>query len=369
MTARIGLLGGCGAVGAQVAQRLRKHDIGEVLIGGRDRAAGHALITERLGGAGEFVQVDLNHDDELDAFCARCTIVVNCAGPSRRILDRVAVAARRGGAQYVDVGGDDPVYTRLSGQGDWCAVLSAGMIPGLTGLLPRYLARECDTVEQLTVYHGVRDTFGPAAAYDFVAGILSGDDVPSAAWRDGVRHGAVRRQTDLHLPHFPNPVTAQPYLSPEACRTARVLGLGSGTWYTVFDGERLSAALQQVPGTAATEIAKTAEKVSRAAELDVLGRMPHATLLFQLDGRTAGRQVTRSLILRADRAAALVAAAAVPAIAAVAAHRVPPGVHFVTDVLPPAEVVSYLAADPAIVQLSEHDCALDDLVAPDEGAI
>ncbi|GAB3837182.1 saccharopine dehydrogenase NADP-binding domain-containing protein [Micromonospora andamanensis] len=369
MTPRIGLLGGYGSVGAEVAARLRKHGLGELVIAGRDRAAGRRLITERLGGAGDFVAVDLGHDDALASFCARCTVVVNCAGPSRRILDRVATVARRNGAHYVDVGGDDPVHARLTTGSGWCAVLSAGMIPGLTGLLPRYLARGFDTVEQLTFYHGVRDSIGPAAAYDFVAGILDGDDVPSAAWRDGPRPGAARRQTELRLPHFPDPVTAQPYLSPEASRTATALGIRSGTWYSVFDGERLPVVLQQVPRTTATQIRETAEKVRRAAEFDVLGRTPQVTLLCQLDGQLHGRQVTRSLIVRADRAAALVAAAAVPAITAVAANRVAPGVHFAADVLPPAEVVGFLAADPAVVQLSEHDSPLDDLVTPDEGAI
>ncbi|GAA5089145.1 saccharopine dehydrogenase NADP-binding domain-containing protein [Nocardia iowensis] len=369
MTARIGLLGGYGAVGALIAERLHKQGAGDLLIAGRDATAGRALIADRLGGAGEFAQLDLMDADALARFGERCTVLVNCAGPTRLILDRVALAARRAGVPYVDIGGDHPVHARLAGAHDWCAVLSAGMIPGLTGLLPRHLARGCDVIESLTVYHGARDTFGYSSAYDYVVGIRDGDDVPLAAWRNGPALDAVRRQTDIRLPHFREPVTAQPYLSPEARRSATNLGLGSGTWYAVLEGERLPGLLQQIPGSAESEVPSLTEKVRQAAEFDVLGRARHATMLFQLDGKTAGQPVTRSLVLRADSAAALVAAAAVPAIVAVAADRIGPGVHFAAEVLAPDRVVDDLAADPAVVHLSEHDTALDELIALDEGTI
>ncbi|WP_225726909.1 MULTISPECIES: saccharopine dehydrogenase NADP-binding domain-containing protein [unclassified Nocardia] len=369
MTERIGILGGYGSVGTGVAERLVARGAGEVLIAGRDPIAGRRLIAEKLRGAGDFLRVDLADDDALAQFCARCAIVVNCAGPSRRILDRVARAARRAGARYVDIGGDEPVHNRLSDTDDWCAVLSAGMIPGLTGLLPRYLARDFDTVDALTVYHGIFDTFGAATAYDYVVGVLDGDDMPLAAWRDGIRDGVVVRRNDIRLPNFPEPVTALPYLSREACRTARWLGLGSGTWFSILQGERLPLVLQGIPGTPASAVAEMAEKVRRAAELDVLGRTPHAILLFELVGRRAGQAITRSLVLRADRAAALTAAAAVSVIGAVADGRIESGVHFAADVVPPGRSVAELGADPAVVQLSEHEIGLDELVELDEGAI
>ncbi|GAB4588356.1 saccharopine dehydrogenase NADP-binding domain-containing protein [Nocardia sp. IFM 10818] len=369
MTARIGLLGGYGAVGALIAERLHKRAAGELSIAGRDPAAGRALITDVLGGAGEFTELDLFDAAALARFCARCDVVVNCAGPTRLILDRVAVAARGVGVPYIDIGGDHPVHDRLDGDTQWCAVLSAGMIPGLTGLLPRYLARGCDAVESLTVYHGARDSFGYSSAYDYVVGIRSGDDTPLAAWRGGPREDAVRRRIDLRLPHFPEPVTAQPYLSPEARRTATDLRIASGTWYSVLDGERLPLVLQQVPGVAAAEIGAMAEQVRRAAEFDALGRTRHATMLFQLDGSNAGRAVTRSLVLRAEGATTLVAAAAVPAILAMTAGEIDPGVHFAAEVLAPVRVVDDLSADPAVLHLSEHDLALDALIALDEGSI
>ncbi len=371
MSTRIGLLGGSGAVGALLAQRLRNRGLGELVLAGRNAAQAQQVIDEKLGGAAEFETVELWDAHSLARFVGSCTMIVNCAGPTRRILDRVARAAVDAGVDYVDAGGDHPVYERLTQaavRNEPRIVLSAGMIPGLTGLAPRYLAAGFDTVDTLTVYHGIRDTFGYSSAYDYVVGIRDADDEPLAAWRGGPRSNAARR-VDIALPHFPDTVTAQPYLSPEARRVAAALGLTSGTWFSVLDGERVPVLLQQVPGIGAEQIGDMAEKVRRAAELDVVGRARHATLLFEMRGTVAGAAHTRSLVVRAGGAAALVAAVAASAVGVLAAGRIEPGVHYAAEVLPPAEVIADLGADPAVVHLGAADVTLDELVEPEEGAL
>ncbi|MFF4426462.1 saccharopine dehydrogenase NADP-binding domain-containing protein [Streptomyces sp. NPDC001549] len=373
-TPRIGLLGGAGAVGREVAARLRARGAGEVLIGGRDVAAAEAVVAGVLRGEGHAVEADAHDPVSLRDFCAASDVVVNCAGPSRLLMDRVAVAAIRAGARYVDVGGDDPVYermTRSSAVDSGSVLLSAGMIPGLTGLLPRYLAGHGFTqVDRLTVYHAVRDRIGRAGAYDFVAGIAAGGDESFAAWRSGApRSGAVRRAADRALPGFTDPVTVHPYLSPEARRTALRLGLRDGDWYSVlFDGQT-SAVLGGLPGLTEDGLAAAAERLCRAAEFDLLGRTPQVVLLCQLDGRGDGGAMTRSLVLRAGGAAELVAAAAAVAVDEVVRGHVPAGVHFAADVLDASRAGEALAGDPGVAQLSVHDMPLEQLVPQDEGAI
>jgi hypothetical protein len=290
-------------------------------------------------------------------------------------MDRVAVATIQAGAQYVDVGGDDPLYDRMTRPGSApapvCAVLSAGMIPGLTGLLPRYLAGCGFTeVDRLTVYHGVRDRIGRAGAYDFVAGIIEGGDETFAAWRSGApRSGASQRAINRTLPAFTDPVTAHPYLSPEARRTARRLGLREGDWYTVlFDGQ-MSAVLGALPALTEADLTPTAERLCRAAEFDMLGRTPQVTLLCQLDGRGDGGAMTRSLVLRAAGAAELVAAAAAVTVDELVLGGIPAGVHFAAESLDPARAKATLAEDPGVVQLSVHDVSLEHLVPLDEGVL
>ncbi|ECX6013344.1 Saccharopine dehydrogenase, partial [Salmonella enterica subsp. enterica serovar Rubislaw] len=89
--------------------------------------------------------VDLWQEEALREFFRGCVAVVNCAGPSYQVLDRVARAAASAHAHYVDVSGDGPAWHLLQGQpaGDkhWTAVLSAGMLPGLANLVPGWMSQ------------------------------------------------------------------------------------------------------------------------------------------------------------------------------------------------------------------------------------
>ena len=55
------------------------------------------------------IKLDVEDSLALQAFCSGCRVIVNCAGPSCHIRDRVARAAFRAGADYVDPGGDEPL--------------------------------------------------------------------------------------------------------------------------------------------------------------------------------------------------------------------------------------------------------------------
>jgi saccharopine dehydrogenase-like NADP-dependent oxidoreductase len=136
----IGLLGGTGAVGRTAAERIAAWRLGPLRIGARDLDRTRALAAE-LPGPAEAVSVDLGDPDTLAAFCAGCRIVVNCAGPSYHVLDTVARAALAAGADYVDIGGELAATDAL-GQAPpgRTAIFSAGVMPGLSGLLPRLLA-------------------------------------------------------------------------------------------------------------------------------------------------------------------------------------------------------------------------------------
>src|SRR5207302_8403929 len=76
-------------------------------------------------------------------FCEGCRVVVNCAGPSSVIGDRVARAAFAAGADYVDVAGERALHAQAVGlPAGRTALPGAGMMPGLSELLPRVLAHD-----------------------------------------------------------------------------------------------------------------------------------------------------------------------------------------------------------------------------------
>src|SRR5271157_695276 len=160
-TVTFGIVGGYGATGRIVASELRKSCEAEILVGGRDPAKGKALAAEfdnRVSAA----HLDILDADSLDAFCRRCSIVVNCAGPVMVLQDRVAQSAFRARCHYVDAAGMSVVkermlpHSRELEDAGLSFVISAGWTPGLTELLPVYADAQArarlDSIESMMVY-------------------------------------------------------------------------------------------------------------------------------------------------------------------------------------------------------------------------
>ncbi|WP_246236398.1 saccharopine dehydrogenase NADP-binding domain-containing protein [Actinomadura chibensis] len=327
----VGVTGCYGAVGRALVRRLR----GRPRLGGRDLAKVRSLAPP----GAEAVEVDVDDAAALAEFCDGCAVVVNCAGPSASVGDTVALAALRAGAHYVDVAGEQLDRSRLTALARGrAAVLAAGMMPGLSALLPRALAERVGRPFRLVARVGGLDRFTKAAALDYVAALHGEDAAPLAAWQ-GHRplRGALRPAENVVLPHFPGRVSAYPYLSGETQRLARTLDLAEVEWWGVFDGERTLRALS---GARDKEIGQAAEDLELAARLDALGRRPYFQLVFDLDGRV--------LVVRAADSYELTAALAATATRAVAAGRVPPGAHDASAVLDPAAVLKELRDDPAV---------------------
>ncbi|MFI7445169.1 saccharopine dehydrogenase NADP-binding domain-containing protein [Nonomuraea indica] len=403
--AAVGVLGCTGAVGRALVRRLREAGIGPLRLGGRDLTRVEAVASRlatpasdpphRAGvvpvdpvrgvrpvetvrgvrpvdpvpdvgpvetvpdvGPVEAVRVDVEDARALAAFCGGCRVVVNCAGPSARVLDTVARAALAAGAAYVDVAGDQidraplrAVAAREAGPPGGpgpggTAVLGAGMMPGLSALLPRHLAAGFSRVDRLVAYVGGLDPFTPAAARDYVASLAGGHGTPLAAWRDGgpVR-GALRPARGVRLPGWPGRVSVYPYLAAETERLARTLRIAEVEWWTVFDGDRTLDALARA-GDAEPE--RAAEALVLASRLEAFGREPYFQMVFELTGDGGGR----TLVARTGQSHELSAAVAAAATAAVLRGQMPAGVHEAGDVLSPREVFGRLDGDPALTRLT-----------------
>ncbi|MEU5695816.1 saccharopine dehydrogenase NADP-binding domain-containing protein [Actinosynnema sp. NPDC020468] len=357
----IGVLGASGGVGRAATRVLAGWNVGPLRLGGRVPPT--ALAAE-LGA--EAVQVDLTDPVALHDFCAGCAVVLNCAGPSYRHLDTVARAALAAGAHYVDPGGDEPVHRALAGvEPTRAVVLDAGLVPGLTAVLPRWLAADLVEPVALTAHVGLVDRLTPAGAGDYLLSLGGGHGEARAAWRDGRRvSGALSPSDDVDLPFFPGRVTTYPYLSREAERTAAALRLAEADWYTVFDGAgHLSAALGRLQAamTGAADLDAAAAELIGAADLDLFGRNPYQRLVFRL----TGRDVERTLVLRGTDTYGLTGGIAAYATREVLAGRVPPGVAYPVDVLDHADLVAALPSLPGFAGVD----VLDGVPAFEEGAV
>jgi len=367
----IGVLGGYGDVGAYAARRLLSFGLGPLRIGGRNAEAARRFAEELSSRAVEHQAVDFQDDASLRRFVAGCRILLNCAGPSHAVADRAARAAMEAGADYVDAAGDDALYARLAEDEhrgrQRVAVLSAGLQPGLTALLPRWAAhRSFSEVHSLLSYFGVLDHFTEVAADDYLQGATDGVSEPLAAWRDGRRSGVLTRRRNVEVPFFPGPATLLPYLNTEGERLAASLRLARGDWYTVLTGQYILTAFDRARSL---ERREAVAALRRASLLDLAGRDPHVVLLAQLDGLHDGAPVTRTLVVRGRRNSELTGTMAALATWAVHLGQVPAGRHFAGAVLEPSWTVGRLRESGAVTTLEVLDGSIDALRATEEGCL
>ncbi len=186
----VGIIGAYGMTGKVVARELMKTTDLNLVLGGRDEARALSLATE-LGVRATARHVDIYDDKALLDFCEPCSVIVNCAAPSSRVLDTVAKGALKTGSHYVDpAAGHDTLMPHASefDRANLTGLIFTGWVPGITGLALHHvhsLARESfDTIESANVYSEDRSAWSEEAFVDIVEEMLQ--DVPSGAFRNGV---------------------------------------------------------------------------------------------------------------------------------------------------------------------------------------
>ncbi|GAA2396143.1 saccharopine dehydrogenase NADP-binding domain-containing protein [Nonomuraea africana] len=354
----IGLLGATGAVGRTAVQRIAAYGLGPLRVGGRDVAAA-ADVAGSLPGTAHAVRVDLDDPGQLAAFCDGCRIVVNCAGPTYRVLDTVARAAFAAGADYVDIGGElaakDALISRAMA-GDRTAVFSAGVMPGLSGLLPRLLAKG-RPLRRLDVYVGGAAVFTPLSAVDALLTRGPKFGTPMAAWREGrVEPNALAPLQAVRLPGFPVPVHAWPYLTTEAQTLAVDTCADEVRSYNVFVSNRLpealAAAWAEVDGIDPATLTPHADSVVRASLQDNADFGAFYVMLFTARPRPGTSPGPGRIVLTAIDSYALSGVVMALATRAVFTGSVPAGVHLAAEILDPDATAAELRHDPLVEDLT-----------------
>ncbi|WP_018788062.1 saccharopine dehydrogenase NADP-binding domain-containing protein [Micromonospora sp. CNB394] len=335
----IGVLGASGAVGREAVRALRNSGTGPLRLGARR--------TSSLSAAdGEVRTVDVTDAGSLKEFCAGLTVLINCAGPTYALQERMALSALAAGAHYVDVGGDDPVHERLAAagavRGDATVVLSAGALPGLSALVPRWLAARWPDGDRLVCHAGGLEKCTPTVAEEILLSLSVGGahgepfGMPLAAWRNGRRAlRALRTVEDEELPDFPDRAMLQPILTAESERLAVMLRLDELDFFNVYPGPRVRALFARLPLLAAEGRDDLVQRIVTAGDVDLAGRDPYYRMRFTLGGPGSGH----TAVVSADSSYRLTAAVGVLAVRAVMDGALPAGLHFGGDVLDPGWAV------------------------------
>lgn len=370
--APVAVLGATGVVGRAAVRMLTRLGIEELRLGARDLTRAEPAA---FPPGAELRRVDAADPDSLAGFCAGTRLVLNCAGPSYLLLDRVARGALAAGSDYVDVSGDGPTHRLLDGSPlleGRTAVLSAGMLPGLANVVPRVLADDL-TGARLVVYAGGIEPFAAASAGDLALSLDSSDadhwyGETLAAWSGGRRRRNVLPVREgVEVAGFPGRVTTMPFLTADAERLARSAGLAELHWHNVFVGSALRLTLTRLrgrvrgggdsaPGPDAAALASIVEEIGAAAELDLAGLDPFYLMAFTV--HRPGR--TDTAVLRTPSSFGLTAATAAYAVEAVLSGAVAPGLHYADEVLDPRGLLDGVTGLGALPVFRTHRHAHDE---------
>lgn len=276
----IGILGASGAIGQKVCERLLDCQRTPLRLGYHHRAR----YTPRRGAAQiEHCQVNIEDALSLARFIDGCDLVLNCAGPSHRLTPCVLRATQAARVPYIDAGGAACDVLPLPSECHTLARIDAGAVPGLSGLLPRWLAQSFSSVEQLRVWHGIVDSFTSAGAEDFIAGIPAG----------GAKHGS---PLPTPLPFFPRPVIVEPYRNPETTAVGQALALAphQQQWFNVSEDAAFVQAREQLPQLSRP---LAIEALCQATQTDCLRYRPYVRYLVELSGMQSGRESTQTFLI------------------------------------------------------------------------
>lgn len=299
---RIGIVGGYGRVGLETAQYLVKTTDYDIMIGGRSIRKADETATN-LGARVSARMVDIDDQSALDAFCRECGLVINCAGPSWRVLDRVAIAALRQGVHYVDPGGYDLLYDALADkQGKLeekglTFIMGAGLLPGLSGLFPSHIAQSrFDHVKYLEIYYVGHDRWTFNSAYDIAGSLEDPGNRGMAYYKNGEmkKAGLFSLSKKLVLPTPIGKIRVFMIFTQELKSVIETNGIETAYAYGTNSGRRVPMVMAYIKifkqNRTHEQRLLSANLIVKAAEKDMRKKDPCFMVHTIMEGEKDGRQ-------------------------------------------------------------------------------
>ncbi|MGC8714361.1 MAG: saccharopine dehydrogenase family protein [Leptodesmis sp.] len=207
MLQRVLILGGSGRIGRSVAADLIAHTEAEILLAGRNSAAGER-VCNRLGTRAQFLMLNLEDQAGLSSAIAQANLVIHCAGPFHFRDARVLKTCIDRGVNYVDVS-DHPSFTRkameysaAAAAAGVTAIVNTGIFPGISNSMVRQDVEQLDAAETIHLSYVVAGSGG--AGITVMRTTFLGLQNPFQAWINGAWQ-TIKPYSDRETIEFPAP--------------------------------------------------------------------------------------------------------------------------------------------------------------------
>ncbi len=341
----IGIIGGSGAVGsAAINLLIEKYRI-------RSGQRHLPKLSSNQPGL-NWQKVDIFNPPTLADFCRGCDVVLNCAGPSYKIIGRIADAANDAGAAYVDVFGGDPLEAYLSKNNNkGVFVISAGVFPGLSGLFPLWLKeQEFDQVGVVRVFAGGREILTQNAGADLLLSSLDGFGTPDAYWDQGeiIPHSKIP-DSKVQLKGFGR-VLIQPFFHTEMIRLAKKLDINQAYWYNVILEKNMAdllteGCMQLAKNRSDAALAVAVTKLVNLASALASGMRPWYHMMLDMEGIKQGQTIKKRAVLRSESSYKLTAMVAACAVERICEQQPNEGIYWAFDFLNSQDLMKRLVQE------------------------
>ena len=336
----VGILGAGGKIGFMAAKALE----GKCAIRGGSRT--YKDCYEEIRGF-EWQQTDLYDRDNLEKFCTGCDVVLNCTGPAGVVKERVAVVCGNMKIPYVDT--SDVIITdtdaRMALPRESVYVVGAGYVPGLGGLLVKWMAeKEFDQLNRVKCFQEGRQKFSEIAFTDIVLSALSGSGKGDSYYRKGriLREHSLGAISKV-MPGAKDPVWMKSFLSDEMADVSEKYHVGELHWMnTVSDKEMMDLVMSSVQLLVTEEREEALKTIQQRAKIygekEQDDEKEWSQIVMECRGIREGVQKECTLSYEVDREEEACGMVAALAVLHLLEYAVVPGIYRIYDLVSSDEI-------------------------------
>lgn len=173
----IGIIGGYGNIGIEAADIIKTNSSEMIRVAGRNISKVSQRAKE-LFASDKWFQIKESSSNEWKDFIKGCRLVLCSAELGNETVECINRIAGELDCPIVYLGINLP---KQEAEGKF--IYGAGSIPGLSGIIPQYLAQDFDSVASIDFYYGAKGTFTYNAAKDYMDGVFNNSNRSMVMWK------------------------------------------------------------------------------------------------------------------------------------------------------------------------------------------
>ena len=277
----IGILGAYGAVGIWATRLIKSKSAQKIRIGGRNIEKVPSELRSEWSDA-EWVKVDVSDKESIKQFMDGCEIILDCAKLSEAQttqMDEIA-DAKNTPVLHLGIAGFQRKESKIP------IFYGTGAIPGLSGLIPQYLAKNFDHVNSLDFYYGGLGAFSYTAANDFIESLHNDEIRTMVYWKNGEIIPYIPSSNDV-VEDLKSVISINkqfPFFDGEAEAITRKINPDEARFHMCVSGERTVEIMNSARFQYKQNPDETIKKLCTASKLDVFGIKENTFYLCIMEG-------------------------------------------------------------------------------------